>query len=140
MKPVRYQLDISRTHLNAATFTLGNAGDSGTTSLAQPIDPGPSIKIKGKTLNLWGILYALTTFSVASVVFPFMVVLTGFCDLFGNKKVSLFEAITSTVFKLFTRGFNAAGNYRAKTNIFTARDSEILLSSEYSYIHLVTTT
>lgn len=53
---------------------------------AQPLKLGPHIRIKGKTLNGWGILYALTTFSIAVVVLPFMLTLAALSDLCGNKK------------------------------------------------------
>ena len=44
------------------------------------------MKIKGKILNTWGIMYALVTFAVAIVVLPFMGIMAGFADIFGNKK------------------------------------------------------
>lgn len=52
-----------------------------------PVNPGIALKIKGKTLNFWGILYGLTTFSVALVVLPFMILLAKVCDLRGRQKV-----------------------------------------------------
>lgn len=46
------------------------------TALAKPVQYGPHVKIKGKILNMWGVMYALTTFTVAVVVLPFMIVLS----------------------------------------------------------------
>ena len=34
-------------------------------SMSQPVPSGPHLKIKGKILNMWGLFYALTTFTVA---------------------------------------------------------------------------
>jgi hypothetical protein len=34
-------------------------------SMSQPVPSGPHLKIKGKILNIWGLFYALTTFTVA---------------------------------------------------------------------------
>mmetsp|Transcript_5910 Transcript_5910/g.6030 ORF Transcript_5910/g.6030 Transcript_5910/m.6030 type:complete len:356 (-) Transcript_5910:86-1153(-) len=56
------------------------------TSLSKPVLYGPHVKIKGKILNMWGVMYALTTFTVAVVVLPFMVVLSYISDLRGNGK------------------------------------------------------
>lgn len=33
--------------------------------MSQPVPSGPHLKIKGKILNMWGLFYALTTFTVA---------------------------------------------------------------------------
>jgi hypothetical protein len=33
--------------------------------MSQPVPSGPHLKIKGKILNVWGLFYALTTFTVA---------------------------------------------------------------------------
>jgi hypothetical protein len=61
-------------------------------------------------------------------------------EIIHSKLAYFFISWLSFLYRLFIRGLNAAGNYRAKIDIFTARDLEILLSSEYSYINLVTTT
>jgi hypothetical protein len=37
------------------------------TELARPVSPGLHVKLGNRVLNLWGILYALTTFSIALV-------------------------------------------------------------------------
>ena len=34
-------------------------------SMSRPVPFGPHLKIKGKILNIWGLMYALTTFTVA---------------------------------------------------------------------------
>jgi hypothetical protein len=56
--------------------------------LGKPVQYGPNLKIKGKVLTGWGVMYALVTFTLAVVVFPFMAVIALFCDLFGNRKVN----------------------------------------------------
>jgi hypothetical protein len=66
----------------AATLSVGDFSE-----LATPVQYGPHLKIKGKVLNAWGILYALATFSVAVIVLPFMIVSSVLADLLGNGKV-----------------------------------------------------
>lgn len=56
--------------------------------LARPVDPGPHLRIKGRLLNLWGILYAVNTFIAVVIMLPFMALGTLFSDLFGYKKVT----------------------------------------------------
>lgn len=56
--------------------------------LATPVQYGPHLKIKGKVLNGWGIVYALVTFSIAVIVLPFMIVSSFFADITGNGPVS----------------------------------------------------
>ena len=56
--------------------------------MSQPVNPGVlSTLIKGKRLNGWGILYALSTFAIAVGVMPAMLLVTLLSDLLGNKKV-----------------------------------------------------
>jgi hypothetical protein len=74
----------STTQLSAASLSLDNIED-----LGKPVAYGPHLKIKGKVLTGWGVMYALITFAIATLVFPFMLVLSFICDLFGNKKVRL---------------------------------------------------
>lgn len=45
---------------------------------------GPHLKIKGKVLTIWGIMYALSSFSIAVLVLPLMMILSVICDLRGN--------------------------------------------------------
>ena len=54
--------------------------------LSQPIKIGPHLNIKGRVLNLWGVMYALTTFVIAVGCLPFMIVGNGLIKLFGNPK------------------------------------------------------
>ncbi len=62
------------------------AGDY--SELATPVPYGAHLKIKGKILNAWGIVYALITFSVAVFVLPFMIITSFFADITGNGPVS----------------------------------------------------
>lgn len=54
--------------------------------LSKPIKFGPHLNIKGRVLNMWGVVYALTTFVIALACLPFMIVGTGLIKLFGNDK------------------------------------------------------
>ena len=45
---------------------------------------GPHISIKGKILTAWGVLYAMSAFSVAVLVLPLMMMLAVICDIRGN--------------------------------------------------------
>lgn len=54
--------------------------------MSKPVNKGLHLNIKGKALNTWGLLYALTTFSVAVAVLPFMMVMATTCDVLGNKR------------------------------------------------------
>ena len=56
-------------------------------ALAKPVEYGPHLKIKGKVLNGWGLLYAFTTFSIATLVLPFMIVAAFVADMTGSGKV-----------------------------------------------------
>ena len=49
------------------------------------INPGQHILVKGKILNLWGLLYALSAFGLAVFVTPIIALLAPICDLFGDK-------------------------------------------------------
>ena len=67
---------------------------------------------------------------------------TWFCrfisiEIVHFKLVWFFLSWLPFLYRLLIRGLNAAVNYRAKANIFTAWDSEILLSTECLYINLV---
>lgn len=75
----------------SASFNSININDNNTLNpyyerLIQPVKLGPHLNIKGRVLNLWGVLYALTTFAVAMAVIPFMVISAGVINLFGNPK------------------------------------------------------
>ena len=48
------------------------------------MDPGPHIKVKGKILNMVGVIYAISAFSTLILAFPFMIALSFICDLLGN--------------------------------------------------------
>jgi hypothetical protein len=58
-------------------------------NFTQPVNPGVlAFKVKGKyLLNIWGLYCALVTFSLASVVLPFMLLAAALADLSGNSKV-----------------------------------------------------
>jgi len=56
--------------------------------MSRPVNPWPAVKIKGKSLNHWGVMYALLTFAVAVTVMPFMLISSFLCDTLGNKAVS----------------------------------------------------
>ena len=56
--------------------------------MSRPVNPWPAVKIKGKSLNHWGVMYALLTFAVAVTVMPFMMISSFLCDTLGNKAVS----------------------------------------------------
>jgi 1-acyl-sn-glycerol-3-phosphate acyltransferase len=54
--------------------------------MAQPVDPGPyTLYIKDMALNIWGVLYGLSIFITATLIFPFIIIITIMSDLFGNK-------------------------------------------------------
>ena len=53
-------------------------------SQSNPVRLGPHVKIKGKVLTIWGVLYALSAFSIAILVLPFMMTLAAICDMRGN--------------------------------------------------------
>lgn len=55
--------------------------------MSKPVNPGLHTKIKGKLLNMWGVMYAVITFAVAVAVLPMMMVMATLSDLLGNKKV-----------------------------------------------------
>ena len=48
------------------------------------MDPGPHVKVKGKILNMVGVIYAISAFSTLILAFPFMIALSFICDLLGN--------------------------------------------------------
>lgn len=54
--------------------------------LARPIDPGPHLRIKGRLLNLWGIMYAVNTIIAVIIMLPFMAVGAIISDMSGRKK------------------------------------------------------
>jgi hypothetical protein len=55
--------------------------------LDQPVKRGLHISIKGKVLNLWGILSALVLGGFALVVFPFIFLASCTASITGNGKV-----------------------------------------------------
>ncbi len=52
-----------------------------------PLSYGPHMKVGGKVLNIWGLVYAVTSMLTALVMFPFMIVLSKVSDISGNGKV-----------------------------------------------------
>ena len=83
--PQRYKpsrcIDTTSTPLSlqAASLSLEN--------MEKPLVPTPlSIKIKGKTLTPWGLLYAASILFYAIIVLPFMSIGAFLCDTFGDKK------------------------------------------------------
>ena len=52
--------------------------------LAMPVDPGPHINIKGKILNVIGLIYAFCSFSLSCISVPLMSVCAVICDLVGE--------------------------------------------------------
>ena len=65
--------------------------------MSKPVNPGPSMKIKGKTLNIWGFMYALITMTMTVAVLPFMFVCATFADLRGNGAVSSCAVVVSSL-------------------------------------------
>ena len=54
--------------------------------LTRPVNPGKvSLHIKGKVLNMWGIVYALSCLVFATIVLPFMVVASACIDMFASE-------------------------------------------------------
>lgn len=53
-------------------------------SQSSPVKLGPHLKIKGKVLTIWGVLYAISAFSIAVLVLPFMMILAAISDIRGN--------------------------------------------------------
>ena len=54
--------------------------------LAIPVDPGLHVNIKGKILNIIGLIYAFSSFSLSCIAVPLMFVCGIFCDLLGEGK------------------------------------------------------
>ena len=55
--------------------------------MAKPVDPGLHLKIKGKTLNVWGLMYAAITMFVTCSILPFMMAAAAISDATGNGAV-----------------------------------------------------
>ena len=53
--------------------------------LAIPVDPGFHINIKGKILNIIGIIYAFSSFSLSCIAVPLMAFVGFVCNLTGEK-------------------------------------------------------
>ena len=43
--------------------------------------------LEGKVINVWGLLYVISTMTTALVTLPFMFVLSFLSDIFGDRKV-----------------------------------------------------
>ena len=56
--------------------------------LAKPVDPGPHVRIKGRLLNLWGVMYAVNTLIAVIIMLPFMALGVLISDIIGQKKVT----------------------------------------------------
>jgi 1-acyl-sn-glycerol-3-phosphate acyltransferase len=75
------------TSLSKFTSLSLSASTSIITTDLPPVNPGPlSLKIKGKMITGWGLLYALSTLMYAIVVLPFMLLLATICDIIGEGK------------------------------------------------------
>lgn len=56
-------------------------------SLMKPVNPGKlSLYMKGKVLNMWGIVYALSCLMFAVLVLPFMILSSFYIDTFGSRE------------------------------------------------------
>lgn len=55
-------------------------------SLSVPVNPGLHLSLKGKKINLWGVLYALSTLGTAIVTLPFMFLFAFLSDVLGDAK------------------------------------------------------
>lgn len=54
--------------------------------LTRPVNPGKlSLNIKGKVLNMWGIVYALSCLVFATIVLPFMIMASACIDMFASE-------------------------------------------------------
>ena len=63
--PHSFFLSLSLPHCKFLSLPLRNLLNPLYLSMSQPVLYGPHLKIKGKILNIWGLMYAVTTFSVA---------------------------------------------------------------------------
>lgn len=54
--------------------------------LSVPVNPGLHLSIKGKKINLWGVMYALSTLGTAVVTLPFMFLFAFLSDILGDSK------------------------------------------------------
>jgi len=61
--------------------------------LSKPVDPGPHLRIKGRLLNLWGIVYAVNTLIAVIIMLPFMAIGALISDIIGQKKVTHFSLL-----------------------------------------------
>ena len=55
--------------------------------ILEPVPLGWHVRIRGKVLNAWGILYAVNTYLSTVLLYPFMLLVCVLCDLFGDSKV-----------------------------------------------------
>lgn len=55
--------------------------------LTQPVKAGWSVKVMGKLLNFWGLLYGVSIVITAVTFVPFMFALTLYADATGDYKV-----------------------------------------------------
>eukprot|EP00607_Mallomonas_marina_P010571 CAMPEP_0182422382 /NCGR_PEP_ID=MMETSP1167-20130531/8049_1 /TAXON_ID=2988 /ORGANISM="Mallomonas Sp, Strain CCMP3275" /LENGTH=288 /DNA_ID=CAMNT_0024600395 /DNA_START=195 /DNA_END=1061 /DNA_ORIENTATION=+ len=75
--------------MTSSSFTLQSSiamPYNDNSQLYQPVNPGPHLNIKGKVINIWGVLYAISALSTAFITLPFMLILSLACDLFGDSK------------------------------------------------------
>eukprot|EP01041_Mallomonas_annulata_P005245 gene5245-10495_t len=86
LKPFTRFVTVSKLNALSITPNSGNGALTINDALAKPINPGPHVNIKGKIINIWGIMYALSTMTTALITLPFMLVLTLMSDIFGDKK------------------------------------------------------
>lgn len=85
-----FQFPQRITSLRIRTFTPHaplQAASLNLEHMERPLAPNPlSIKVKGKTLTPWGLLYAASILFYAIIVLPFMSIGAFLCDTFGDKK------------------------------------------------------
>ena len=65
--------------------------------MAKPVDPGLHLKIKGKTLNVWGLMYAAITMFVTCSILPFMMAAAAISDATGNGAVRINSAFAELI-------------------------------------------
>lgn len=84
---IRFNRAITKARTSSLPMTsvsIENIGN-GKIDYSIPINPGQHILVKGKILNMWGLLYALSAFGLAVFVTPIIALLAPICDVFGDK-------------------------------------------------------